>query len=364
MLSAEQNRQAIADDLIRVEGVVKRYGAITALAGITLRVRQGEFIALLGPSGCGKTTLLRTIAGFVDPSAGEVWIDGRPMSGTPPNRRPVNMVFQNYALFPHCTVSENIAFGPRRRGVERRMIRSLVDDALSVVGMEAFGGRYPAQLSGGQQQRVALARAIVNKPKVLLLDEPLGALDQKLRKRMQLELKELHQKLGITFIYVTHDQEEALVMADRIAVMNAGEIVQLGTGEEIYRRPNCRYVAEFIGEANLLPCSVDGSGALRLDGEGVVLPYRTERARVGKATLLVRPESIDLGRMTGDQAISLDAVVRDKIFVGNGIKLYARTRAGLDLVLQPANRAAAEQLAPGDAVTVHWPLAEGQVLFS
>jgi len=354
----------MAHDLIQVENVTKRYGSVTALAGVTLRVRRGEFIALLGPSGCGKTTLLRTIAGFVSPSEGEVWIDGRAMRGTPPNKRPVNTVFQNYALFPHYTAAENIAFGPRRHGIDRREIPKLVDEALAMVGMERFGHRYPAELSGGQQQRVALARAIVNRPKVLLLDEPLGALDLKLRKRMQLELKRLHQKLGITFLYVTHDQEEALVMADRIAVMDAGQIVQLGTGEEIYRRPNCRYVADFIGEANLLPCTIDGTGSLCLDGDGVALPYRpVGAARGAKVVLLVRPESIDLGNTTATvKAVSLEVVVHDKVFVGNSIKIYTRTAAGQELVMQPASRRAAEGLVLGQAVQVYWPLAEGQVL--
>jgi spermidine/putrescine transport system ATP-binding protein len=351
----------MAEDLIRLEGVAKRYGPVAALAGVTLRVRQGEFIALLGPSGCGKTTLLRAIAGFVEPDEGEVWIDGRPMTGTPPNRRPVNTVFQNYALFPHYTVADNIAFGPRRRGAARREIPKQVADALAMVGMEGFGGRYPAQLSGGQQQRVALARAIVNRPKVLLLDEPLGALDLKLRKRMQLELKQLHQRLGITFLYVTHDQEEALVMADRIAVMSEGRIVQLGSGEEIYREPNCRYVADFIGEANLLPCAVDDGGVLRLEAEGTALPYRAadgERA----ATLLVRPESIDLGAPRGGDAVALEVVVRDTAFIGTAVKVYARTRSGLELVLQPASREAAGRLGRGDTVTIHWRLREGRLL--
>jgi len=354
----------MSEDLIRLEGVVRRYGTILALAGVTLRVQQGEFIALLGPSGCGKTTLLRIIAGFIEPSEGEVWIDGRAMTGVSPNKRPVNTVFQHYALFPHCTVAENIAFGPRRRRVARHLIPTLVGEALALVSMEGFGDRYPAQLSGGQQQRVALARAIVNRPKVLLLDEPLGALDLKLRKRMQLELKMLHRKLGITFLYVTHDQEEALVMADRIAVMSAGEIVQLGTGEEIYQRPNSRYVADFIGEANLLPCTVDGDGSLRLEGGGI-MPYRAERTAEGKATLLVRPENIDLGAPPADhQAVSIHIFIRDKVFVGNGIKIYGRTDSGLELVAQPTSRGAAERISPGDKVTVHWAVSDGQVLVS
>jgi spermidine/putrescine transport system ATP-binding protein len=211
-------------DLIEIDGLVKRYGTVAALDGVSINVRQGEFLALLGPSGCGKTTLLRSIAGFVEPTEGHVRIGGKVMNDVPPHERPVNTVFQNYALFPHMTVAENVAFGPRRKGIPKAAIAKLVSDVLAMVGMDGYGERYPRQLSGGQQQRIALARAIVNQPQVLLLDEPLGALDLKLRKRMQVELKRLHGQLGITFIYVTHDQEEALAMADRIAVMNQGKI--------------------------------------------------------------------------------------------------------------------------------------------
>ena len=352
----------MSEDLIRLQGVVRRFGAVVALAGVTFGIREGEFIALLGPSGCGKTTLLRTIGGFIQPDSGEVWIDGRLMTNVPPNKRPVNTVFQHYALFPHYTVAENIAFGPRRRGIDRAQIPPLVDEALALVGMEGFGDRLPSRLSGGQQQRVALARAIINKPKVLLLDEPLGALDLKLRKRMQIELKILHRKLGITFIYVTHDQEEALVMADRIAVMSSGEIVQFGTGEEIYRAPNSRYVADFVGEANLLPCAVDGNGDVRLEGDGVLMPYRTGRMP-GKATLMIRPENIGLGAPPGGSpAISIDVQVRDKVFVGNGTKLFGRTRAGHEIVVQSANRAATDRVTLGDTLTVHWPVSDGRIL--
>ena len=355
----------MSPDLIRLEGVVRRFGAVLALAGITLRVQQGEFIALLGPSGCGKTTLLRTIAGFVEPSEGEVWIDGRSMSGVPPNRRPVNTVFQHYALFPHYTVAQNIAYGPRRRGIDRVSIPSLVEEALALVGMEGFGARFPSQLSGGQQQRVALARAIVNRPKVLLLDEPLGALDLKLRKRMQLELKTLHRKLGISFVYVTHDQEEALVMADRVAVMSVGKIVQFGTGEEIYRMPNSRYVADFIGEANLLPCVIDEEGAVRLEGDGRAMPYRAAQTGAGKVTLMVRPESIAVGRPPDHlAAISIDLQILDKVFVGNGVRVFGRTDAGIELVVHSADRAATDRVTPGETATVHWAVSEGQILAS
>lgn len=352
----------MSEDLIRLQGVVRRYGTIVALAGITLGIRGGEFIALLGPSGCGKTTLLRTIAGFIEPDEGEIWIDGRPMTGVPPNKRPVNTVFQHYALFPHYTVAENIAFGPRRRGTDRGEIPSLVDEALALVGMEGFGDRLPSQLSGGQQQRVALARAIINKPKVLLLDEPLGALDLKLRKRMQIELKTLHRKLGITFIYVTHDQEEALVMADRVAVMSSGEIVQFGTGEEIYRAPNSRYVADFVGEANLLPCTVDDSGGVRLEGDGLLMPYQAKRVP-GKTTLMVRPESINVGAPPANPpAIAIDLLVSDKVFVGNGTKVFGRTGAGHEVVVQSANRSMTDRVTLGATVTVHWSVSDGRIL--
>ncbi|MBV9523679.1 MAG: ABC transporter ATP-binding protein [Alphaproteobacteria bacterium] len=354
----------MAGDLVRIEQVTKRYGEVTALAGISLRVEQGEFMALLGPSGCGKTTLLRAIAGFIDPSAGTIWIDGKDITRLPPNRRPTNTVFQNYALFPHYNVRDNVAYGPRRRGVRSSLVADMVAEALAMVGMESLAERYPAQLSGGQQQRVALARAIVNRPKVLLLDEPLGALDLKLRKRMQIELKRLHEKLGISFLYVTHDQEEALVMADRIAVMRAGEIVQLGSGEDIYRRPNSRYVADFIGEANLLPCVVDGAGGLCLEAGGRPLPYRTATPEGASATLLIRPEDIEVidgSAPEGD--VALPAVVRDVVFVGNSVRIYARSEPGIELMIAaPGSRAAG--LHPGLSIMAGWRQGAGRVLLT
>src|SRR5690606_36851623 len=250
-------------ELIRLDNVVKRYGDLTVMDRVSLSVYEGEFLALLGPSGCGKTSLLGTIAGFLVPDEGTLTIDGRSVLADPPNLRPVNTVFQNYALFPHLTVFENVAFGPRRHGLRKQEITASVNESLALVSMEQMADRYPSELSGGQQQRVALARAVVNRPKVLLLDEPMAALDLKLRKRMQIELKRLQERLGITFIIVTHDQEEALVMADRIAVMSNGVIEQVGTGEEIYASPNSRFVADFVGEANLIDCDVDGKGYLR-----------------------------------------------------------------------------------------------------
>jgi spermidine/putrescine transport system ATP-binding protein len=347
----------VSRDLVRVEALEKRYGPVVALAGVTLSVAPAEFLALLGPSGCGKTTLLRAIAGFIEPDAGAVLIEGQKMAGVPPNRRPVNTVFQNYALFPHLTVAENIGFGPRRHGARRADIPRLVDDALASVGMSGLGERYPSQLSGGQQQRVALARAIVNRPKALLLDEPLGALDLKLRKQMQIELKRLQERLGIAFVYVTHDQEEALVMADRIAVMGEGRIVQSGSGEEIYRAPTTRYVAAFIGEANLLDCVVAEDGKLRLRRGGRPLPYRTEAAPGATATLMVRPEDARLGASPGD--VTLGAVVRDTVFVGSAVRVYLETPDGDELVVQPPDGARPRA---GEAVAVSWLADRGRVL--
>jgi spermidine/putrescine transport system ATP-binding protein len=339
------------DEMIRVASLVKRYDDVAALDGVSLSVRPGEFLALLGPSGCGKTTLLRAIAGFIEPTSGELFIAGQNMRGVPPNRRPVNTVFQNYALFPHLTVAENIAFGPRRRKVPAAEIRALGEEALALVGMEGYGGRYPAELSGGQQQRVALARAVINRPKVLLLDEPLGALDLKLRKRMQLELKHLQVRLGITFIFVTHDQEEALVMADRIAVLSQGRLMQIGSGEEIYRNPSSRFVASFIGDANLLGVRAEG-GALRLSATGTTLPYAANGG--GTKVLMIRPEDIALGAPDAAEAVSVEATVRERIFLGDAVRVHAMFADGEEIVLQPGSMASAEAVKPGDRVTVHW----------
>jgi spermidine/putrescine transport system ATP-binding protein len=340
--------------VVVVDRLVKQYGAVTALAGVSLEIRRGEFIALLGPSGCGKTTLLRAVAGFVEPSSGDILINGRSMKGVPPNLRPVNMVFQQYALFPHMTAIENVAFGPRRQRLAPRDVKKRVSDALAMVGLEGLGARYPRQLSGGQQQRVALARAIVNQPDLLLLDEPLGALDLKLRKRMQVELKRLHRQLGTTFLFVTHDQEEALAMADRIAVMREGAIVQLGSGAEIYRDPATRYVADFIGEANLIACRVDASGAVQLAPDGPRLPYRAQRNHGRQVSLMVRPENVSVGGTAGADEIALPATLKDKVFVGSTYRLYLVIADGQEITAEPGASAEAERLAPFEATTVHW----------
>ena len=303
--------------LLELQGITKRFGDFEALRGISLEIQQGEFVALLGPSGCGKTTLLRLVAGFLSPEAGAVRIDGQDITGLPPYRRPLNTVFQNYALFPHLSVVENVAYGPRRKGTPRRKAFLEAEDTLSLVGLEGFSTRLPRELSGGQQ-RVALARAIVNKPKILLLDEPLSALDLKLRKRMQLELKQLQEKLGITFVFVTHDQEEAMSMADRIVVMNAGRIEQVGLGDEIYERPATRFVADFIGEVNLIDCVIDEGGNVRSDlnvpisGSGSASP--------GPATAVIRPEHFKLQRL-GEHAepgfVQFKGAIADVASVGS-----------------------------------------------
>lgn len=263
---------------LAISDVSKSFGAYKALNNISLNVDEGEFISLLGPSGCGKTTLLRIIAGFLSADQGRVTIDGEDVSSLPPNRRPLNTVFQNYALFPHMSVQQNVAYGPRRAGASRAEADRRAIEALEMVGLAHLAPRSPRAMSGGQQQRVALARAIVNKPKLLLLDEPLSALDLQLRKRMQIELKQLQARLGITFIFVTHDQDEAMAMSDRIAVMSNGRIEQIDQAEQVYRRPNTRFVADFIGETNFLSVAPDGRGLLADGGREAVL--RPENLRV------------------------------------------------------------------------------------
>jgi spermidine/putrescine transport system ATP-binding protein len=256
--------------LIELRNVEKYYGDYHALRGINLEIREGEFFSLLGPSGCGKTTLLRTIAGFEDPSSGVLKIDGRDMTGEPANRRPTNMVFQSYAIFPHLSVAQNVGFGLRRSSMTTAAKTAAVEEALAMVGLKGFGARSAQALSGGQRQRVALARALILKPKVLLLDEPLSALDKKMREHMQVELIKLQRQVGITFILVTHDQEEALVMSDRIAVMFEGQIAQMDDPETLYRRPKSRAVAEFIGVMNFLPATVlSTDGGVEVDVAGL-----------------------------------------------------------------------------------------------
>lgn len=305
--------------ILAARGLCRQFGGYVALDQVDLDIGEGEFVALLGPSGCGKTTLLKLIAGLVEPTAGKLAIGGRDMHKVPANRRPVNTVFQNYALFPHMTVFDNVAFGLRRARHAEARIAEEVKSSLRLVGMEDFIDRYPAQLSGGQQQRVALARAIVNKPAVLLLDEPLSALDLQLRKRMQLELKALQRHLGMTFIFVTHDQDEALTMADRIVVMNRGRIEQIGSGEEIYHRPATRFVAGFVGEANFLQIPHE--------------PVQGTRYEEANSEIMIRPEHVGVSALPPDDETVhyISAEVRQIIFKGAFRSVQCVTAVGTEI---------------------------------
>ena len=279
---------------VSIRGVTKRFGTdVTAVDNVTLDIADGEFFSLLGPSGCGKTTMLRMVAGLEFPTEGSIQVFGEEMALRPPNKRPINTVFQSYALFPHMTVEKNVAFGPQMRNVPKDEIATQVAQAIKAVHLEGMEQRKPNQLSGGQQQRVALARALVNRPKVLLLDEPLGALDLKLRQAMQIELKDIQSEVGITFIYVTHDQEEALTMSDRIGVMDFGKLLHVGTPEEIYEHPVSRFVAEFIGETNFIDGTVTGDGRIRI-GEGEFVYARCNASAGTDVTLTLRPEKVQI----------------------------------------------------------------------
>lgn len=284
---------ATASTLLRIDGVGRSFGDVRALDGISLDIAENEFFALLGPSGCGKTTLLRSIAGFETPDEGDIWLGDVDLLELPPHRRPVNLMFQSYALFPHMTVAANIAYGLKREKLPKAEIAERVDDVLATVGLTALATRRPAQLSGGQRQRVALARAIVKRPRLLLLDEPLSALDRKVRAEMQLELKRLQHEVGITFVVVTHDQDEAMSMADRIAVLADGRVQQVATPVELYSSPTNLFVADFIGSSNLVAGRVEGS-AFVSPGLGA-LPWSSGSAPAGEAHLVVRPEDLRLG---------------------------------------------------------------------
>jgi spermidine/putrescine transport system ATP-binding protein len=376
---------------VELLNVTKRFDGYTAVDNVSLQVRDGEFFSLLGPSGCGKTTSLRLIAGFEMPTSGEIRIKGQAVGDTPPYNRPVNTVFQNYALFPHMSVAQNVAFGLEMRGVSRSETQRRVREALELVRMEKFAERRPHQLSGGQQQRVALARALVNRPAVLLLDEPLGALDLKLRKQMQLELKQLQMQVGITFIYVTHDQEEALTMSDNIAVMSQGKVLQCATPKQIYEKPQTRYVADFIGETNFLPgklTGLNGVAEVLIDGQLPVLAAPDEcRAAIGSdITLAIRPEKINLFSLTkpfkndpriaaslGDvesalrsepHSVVLRAVVRDSIYIGTDTRYVVQLTDQSQLVARMQNYGHRydQQIDRGEEVLVHWVAENARVL--
>jgi spermidine/putrescine transport system ATP-binding protein len=343
---------------IRLDQLEKRFGDVLAVDHVSLDVAAGEFFSLLGPSGCGKTTTLRMIGGFELPTAGRILLRDRDMTREPPDKRPVNMVFQHYALFPHLSVGDNVAFGPKRKGLAKDEVRRRVGEALSLVRLDGYQRRKPSQLSGGQQQRVALARALANRPDVLLLDEPLGALDLKLRRQLQVELKRIQSEVGITFIYVTHDQEEALTMSDRIAVMNAGRVEQLGTPEELYERPASRFVADFIGTTNLLRATVAADGRTRLEtGELVTIDHNGHQTGAS-VEISVRPESIRLVPRAAEGAIS--ARVEQAAYLGTNVSYLVRTPGGTGLtVLAPK---AGPRLPVGSDVAVTWDAADALVL--
>jgi spermidine/putrescine transport system ATP-binding protein len=337
---------------VRLVGVTKRFDDVVAVDDLSLEIGRGSFFALLGPSGCGKTTTLRMIGGFEQPTSGTIFLGDREVSGLPAYKRDVNTVFQSYALFPHLSIFENVAFGLRRKGTRGGDLKTKVTDALELVGLGGFEGRKPRQLSGGQQQRIALARALVNRPRLLLLDEPLGALDLKLRKQMQLELKSIQHEVGITFIHVTHDQEEAMTMADRIAVMNGGQIDQLGTPTELYESPRTAFVAGFLGVSNLIPGTVTGAESVRLrGGPEVRVPVAALAGRTGEVAVGIRPEKIDLGAVHENK---LDARIVESAYVGVATQYIVETDCGrLTVYVQNAQRGV-NGVAVGGRTTLSW----------
>jgi spermidine/putrescine transport system ATP-binding protein len=346
----------VAGGSIELCGLTKRFGEI-AVDNIDLTVASGEFFSLLGPSGCGKTTTLRLIAGFEQPTSGRILLDGVDVSDVPPHRRHVNTVFQSYALFPFLNVYDNVAFGLRHQKVNKADLRRRVNQALELVHMSSFAKRRPGQLSGGQQQRVALARALVLNPAVLLLDEPLGALDAKLRRSLKVELKALQERVGITFLYVTHDQEEALTMSDRLAVMNAGRIVQIGTPRLVYEEPADSYVADFLGAANLMEISVESAGppgVLRL-GDWVLTAQRCEADTAGTAHAVIRPERvrIETHGSAGDNRVP--AMVERVVFLGSATQVMLRLAPGVPLQALVQNDGEQPDLTQGTPVHVYLP---------
>ena len=343
-----------------LESVTKRFGSFTAVDDLDLTVPEGSFFALLGPSGCGKTTTLRMVAGLEEPSSGTIRLGGEDISHMRPYKRPVNTVFQSYALFPHLSITENIAFGLRRRGIKD--VKKQVGEMLELVELQEYAGRKPAQLSGGQQQRVALARALINRPQVLLLDEPLGALDLKLRRQMQIELKRIQTEVGITFVHVTHDQEEAMTMADTIAVMNRGVIEQMGAPLDLYENPATTFASNFLGQSNLVGGRVlesnDRTLLVDVQGSKLVAPAARARSSEGDVWVGVRPEKVFLAPADSEtddgSNVLRGAVVTDVSFVGVSTQYLARTAWGQELMVFEQNTGARQSFRPGDPVDLHW----------
>ena len=351
---------------VHLVDLVKRFADVTAVAGINLAMPSGEFFSLLGPSGCGKTTTLRLIAGFERPDEGQILLDGEDMAQTPPHKRNVNTVFQNYALFPHLSVAENVGFGLRYQDVSKQDAKRKIGEALALVRLEGLERRRPSQLSGGQQQRVALARALILNPAVLLLDEPLGALDAKLRKALQIELKALQEEVGITFIYVTHDQEEALTMSDRLAVMSNGRIEQVGTSSEVYEEPTTAYVADFLGVSNLMEArsdgaDPDGNGKVRL-GEFELTAGKGDTDARGDVKLVVRPERVRLEPAGTAGENRVPGMVERVIYVGSIMQVIVHLAPGRTLQAWIQNQGEQLPYAQGEAVAVHLPVDALRVL--
>jgi spermidine/putrescine transport system ATP-binding protein len=358
------SEETVVKDAVRLEGVTKRFGHATAVDSLDLTVGRGEFFSLLGPSGCGKTTTLRMVAGFEQPTEGRIFLEGEPVAEVPPYKRNVNTVFQSYALFEHLDIEGNVAFGLKRRKVASDEIKTRVAEALELVQLTGRENSRPGELSGGQRQRVALARALVNRPAVLLLDEPLGALDLKLRKQMQVELRQIQREVGITFLYVTHDQEEALAMSDRIAVMNDGVVEQMGPPEEVYERPSKAFVAGFIGISNLMEGKIE-NGAVRLSG-GELCPASipADTAEGTEVQLSVRPEKIRLDA-SGDGLVVLRGRVAERVYVGTSTQVIVELAAGARLVALEQNThvsEAGDRWEIGNEVTVAWEPEHSRVL--
>ena len=341
--------------VVEIQGVTKRFGETPALDDVTLRIEEGELFALLGPSGSGKTTLLRAIAGFVDPEAGTISIDGDTMHHLPVHRRDIGMVFQHYALFPHMSVFDNVAFGLAVRHVARSETAERVREMLALVQLEGFEGRRPGQLSGGQQQRVALARALITRPRVLLLDEPLGALDKRLRRQMQVELRQIQREVGITTVFVTHDQEEALTLSDRIALLDAGRLVQSGPPQAVYERPATVFAADFLGDANFFTARVGGDGRLLASWGRELVGVEAPDGAAGDVTLAVRPEKLRItraGEPEPDGANGLSGTVTSVLYAGSTITY--RVACGDVVVTVLEQNREARPVSEGEPVTVSW----------
>jgi spermidine/putrescine ABC transporter ATP-binding subunit len=349
---------------LRLDGITKQYGSVMAVDDLNLDIRQGEFFTLLGPSGSGKSTTLLLIAGFEEPTSGELYLEGRPLSRIPAHKRQIGVVFQSYALFPHLTVFENVAFALRNLHWKEADIRRQVAEMLSLVKLEGYENRLPNQLSGGQQQRVALARSLAFRPTVLLLDEPIGALDRKLREHMLIEFKRVHRVLKTTMIYVTHDQEEALVMSDRIGVMNQGKLIRVGKPRELYENPQDAFVAEFLGETNMLPGSVHSSGRVMLDGSTEPLNVDHDGSTGSKVHVVVRPEKVVVA--TSAEGLNgwnrLQGRVEEVIYVGDVTKYRVRTRAGHLARIKQFNRTQVTTYEVGNDVVLCWHPSDCRVL--